>query len=178
MKRGFEMNCQHCQNEFDTLLDDQLDAPSAGAVRAHLATCAACGAAWRDYQAAWNAFSGSPEIEPSSNFVARVMGAIDAADQAAPASNWTLVWPRWLRLSTAAAATAIIVIVASVGFLHKQITLAMLDQRLHQDLLTELPVIEHLELLKDLDVIHHLDQLSPAVDMEDIEMMLQEILST
>jgi len=33
-------------------------------------------------------------------------------------------------------------------------------------------------LLKDLDVIRHLDQLSPTVDMEEIEMMLQEILST
>jgi len=172
------MNCKHCQIEFDALLDERLDATAANTVREHLASCPACGAAWQDYQAAWNAFAGSPEIEPSSNFVARVMSTLGTAEDAQPASAWTLVWPRWLRLSTAAAATAAIVTVASVGFFHKELTLAMLDQRLHQDLLTELPVIEHLELLKDLDVIRHLDQLSLTVDMEEIEMMLQEILST
>jgi anti-sigma factor RsiW len=178
MERGFEMNCKHCQIEVDALIDGRLDGTAADAVRAHLASCPTCGAAWQDYQAAWNAFSGSPEIEPSSNFVARVMSTLDATEDPQPASVRTLVWPRWLRLSAAAAATAVIVTVASVGFLQKQLTLAMLDQRLHQDLLTELPVIEHLELLRDLDVIRHLDQLSPSVDMEEIEMMLQEILST
>ena len=172
------MNCQQCQDQFDALLDGRLTAPDVGAVRAHAASCAACGAAWRDYEAAWKAFATSPEMEPSSNFVARVMSALDAADREQPAARWTLMWPRFLRLAAAAAATAIIVSAASFGLLQKQISLAMLDQRLHQDLLTELPVIEHLELLKDLDVIRHLDQLSPSVDMEEIEMMLQEMLST
>ncbi len=172
------MNCQQCQNEVDALLDDRLDPPAADAVRAHVASCAACADALRDYKAAWAAFATAPELEPSSNFVARVMNAIDVVDREQPAIRWMLVWPRFLRLATAGAATAFVVSVASLGFLQKQTTLAMLDQRLHHDLLAELPVIEHLEMLKDLDVIRHLDQLSPTVDMEPIEQMLQEILST
>ncbi|MBI5395272.1 MAG: zf-HC2 domain-containing protein [Verrucomicrobia bacterium] len=172
------MNCQQCQENFDGLLDGRLATPDADAARAHFAACAACGAAWRDYEAAWKAFASAPELEPSSNFVARVMSALDATEREQPASGWILTWPRFLRLGATAAVTAIAVSVASIGLLQKDVNLAMLDQRLHQDLLTELPVIQHLELLKDLDVIRHLDQLSPPVDMEEIEMLLQEILST
>jgi anti-sigma factor RsiW len=172
------MKCNQCQNDFDGLLDGQLDEPAARAARAHIASCPACATAWRDYEAAWTAFAASPEVEPSSNFVARVMIAIDAVDREEPASPWQIAWPRFMRLAAAGAATAIAVSIASLGVLHDQTSFAKADPRLHHELLTELPVIQNLELLKDLDVIRNLDQLSPPVDMDEIELMLQEILST
>lgn len=171
------MNCQRCQNDFDTMLDGRIETPAAEAARAHIAACPACATAWHEHEAAWAAFTATPDLEPSSNFVARVMNALDAEDRK-PASRWQLAWPRFMRLAAAGAATALAVTIASIGLLQEQAGFARLDPRLHQELLTELPVIQHLEMLRDLDVIRHLDQLSPPVDMEEIELMLQEILNT
>jgi len=172
------MNCNQCQNDFDGLLDGRLDEPVVRAVQTHIASCSDCGRAWREHEAAWAAFAATPELEPSSNFVARVLIAIDAADREEPVSRWQIVWPRFLRLAAAGAATAIAVGIASLGLLHDQTSLAKFDPRLHHELLTELPVLQNLELLKDFDVIRNLDQLAPPVEMDEIDLMLQEILST
>ena len=106
------MNCNLCQQEFDRLLDAQLDAGTTARMREHLAACPACAAAWRDYERAWQAFVSAPEIEPSSNFVARVMDQLDADERQQPMRVWFQlpVW-RWA-FATAAAA---LVLAAGAG---------------------------------------------------------------
>jgi anti-sigma factor RsiW len=172
------MNCKECLNEIDELLDGRLAPDAAAILRDHLAACPSCAAVWRDHEAAWQAFVSAPELEPSSNFTARVLNALDAAGRETAASSPAFPWPwlldwRWVRLGSAA-----LVAVAVVGLGIWQQQLASREQAAHQELLSELPVVQHLDLLKDLDVIKNLDQLAPPANMDLIEELIEEILNT
>ncbi|MCX7826712.1 MAG: zf-HC2 domain-containing protein [Verrucomicrobiae bacterium] len=160
------MNCNLCQQAFDRLLDAPTDDGTTARARQHLAECPACAAAWRDYERAWQAFVSSPEIEPSSNFVARVMNQLDAGEREQTAWRWFRlpVW-RW----AFATAAAIAVLAAGAGFWLKS------DRLVDHELIAELPVVQHLDLLTDFDVIDNLDRLKPSVSVEELEMLLSEL---
>ena len=161
------MNCNLCQQEFDRLLDVQLDAGTTARVRQHFAECPACAAAWRDYERAWQAFVSAPEIEPSSNFAARVMSRLDTDDREQPAPVWFRlpVW-RW----TLATAAALLVFAAGSG-----LWLTWSYRAVNHELIAELPVVQHLDLLTDFDVISNLDGLRPSVSPEEFEWLLSEL---
>ena len=165
----YKMNCNACQLEFDRLLDGQLDAASTDVLRNHLAACAVCASAWSDYQLAWRAFAASPELEPSSNFAARVMSQIDIADREAPAN--ILPFPVMWRWATAAAAAMVVLSVSLSSWLH-----GGYGSDLNHELLAELPVVQQLDLLKDFDVINNLDQLAPPTD--ELDDLVDELLNS
>lgn len=164
------MNCTQCQAEFDHLLDGRLDAPAGAQVRQHLADCPGCAAAWRDYEVAWAAFASVPEIEPSSNFVARVMNQIDRVENETPARVWLFSMPwRWV----APAMAAIMLLAAGAGVWMQAQHDA--DQAVSQELAANLPVVQHLDLLKDFDIIAELDRIAPQPEHDPIEEMLNAL---
>lgn len=163
------MNCMQCQAEFDRLLDGPLDAAASAAARRHLADCPGCAAAWRDYEAAWAAFASAPEVEPSSNFVARVMQQIDREERETPARGWFFAWP-WRRLAPAMAA---VMLLASAGLWVKVQQDA--DQVVSQELAANLPVVQHLDLLKDFDIIADLDLIVAPQEHDPIEEMMNTL---
>lgn len=164
------MNCTQCQAEFDRLLDVPVDGPASAAARQHLAACPVCVAAWRDYESAWIAFKSLLEIEPSSNFVARVMNRIDCEERETPARPWFLPMPwRWLAPATA----ALMLLVAGTGvWLNFQ---RDADQATNHELAANLPVVQHLDLLRDFDIISELDRIAPLPDHDPIEEMLSAL---
>lgn len=167
------MNCAQCQAEFDSLLDGPLDVSASAAARQHLAACPDCAAAWRNYQGAWTAFKSLPEIEPSSNFVARVMSQINREEREAPAWTWSFTLPwRWV----APASAAVMLLVASAGvwmnFQHDA------EQTINHELAANLPVVQHLDLLRDFDIISELDRIAPLPDHDPIEEMLSALWSS
>jgi Putative zinc-finger len=163
------MNCNTCQFEFDRLLDGQLDAMTADHLRSHLAACPACATAWRDHQAAWKAFVSSPELEPSSNFTARVMNSIDAMPEEAPANiiSFPALW-RWTSV-----AAAMLVVAASVGF-----WLQVRSSYPSRDLIAEFPVVQKLDVLRDFDVIQNLDQLAPPTKNDELDELADDLLKS
>ncbi|MBI5686187.1 MAG: hypothetical protein HZC54_14030 [Verrucomicrobia bacterium] len=164
------MNCTECQVEFDRLLDGRLDAPAGELVRQHLADCPGCAAAWRDYEVAWAVFASLPEVEPSSNFVARVMNQIDRVEREMPARVWFFPVPRrWL----APAVAAVMLLAAGAGVWMKAQHEA--DQVVSQELAANLPVVQHLDLLKDFDIIADLDRIAPQQEHDPIEEMLNAL---
>jgi anti-sigma factor RsiW len=163
------MNCNLCQQEFDRLLDAQLDAGTTARVRQHLAECPACAGAWRDYERAWQAFVSAPEVEPSCNFVARVMNQLDADERQQPVRVW--LWPPVWRWAFATAAAAL-VLAAGAGLWLKS------DRLVNHELIAELPVVQHLDLLTDFDVISNLDRLAPSVSAEELELLLSNLWSS
>lgn len=165
------MNCNNCQLEFDRLLDGQLDAASTDDLRNHLAACAVCASAWSDYQGAWLALVSSPELEPSSNFTARVMSQLDVADREAPAFilPFPAVW-RW----TITAAAALVVFAASIS---TWLQVSYSGYPTHE-LLAELPVVQQLDLLRDFDVINNLDQLAPPTGADELDDLVDELLNS
>ena len=164
------MNCSNCQCEFDALLDGQLAGDAEAVVRQHLANCPDCDAAWRDCEAAWKAFASAPDLEPSSNFVVRVMNAVAAAENS-PAPRWL---PGWLwplpRFATIAATAAVLF---SIGFGYYRLNS---NQVSYRDLLAEMPVVQHFDLLRDMDVITNLDELVPQSD--EIDSLMNEVWSS
>ena len=164
------MNCNHCQQEFDRLLDGQLDAGMTIRVRQHIRDCPACGAAWREYESAWQVFVSAPEVEPSSNFVARVMNQLDAADREKPVRFWFFL-PAWRHVLATAA--AVLVFAAGAGLWFG----ARADRAVTHELIAELPVVQHLDLLTDFDIISNLDRLRPSISSEELELLLSDLWS-
>ncbi|MCX6900046.1 MAG: zf-HC2 domain-containing protein [Verrucomicrobia bacterium] len=164
------MNCIQCQAEFDRLLDGRLDSQTETLLRKHLEDCPDCGAAWRDYEGAWAAFVSVTEIEPSSNFVARVMGQLDRVERETPAHPWFFPLPwRWVAPATA----AVMLFAASIGvWMNVQHDA---DQAVNQELAVNLPVVQHLDLLRDFDIIANLDRIAPFSDHDPIEEMLKAL---
>ena len=164
------MNCTQCQTEFDRLLDGRLDARTETLLRKHLADCPDCGAAWRDYEGAWAAFVSVPEIEPSSNFAARVMSQLDRVECEMPARAWFFPLPwRWVAPATA----AVMIFAASIGVWMNVQRVA--EQAVNQELATNLPVVQHLDLLKDFDIIANLDRIAPLPEHDPIEEMMKAL---
>ncbi len=164
------MNCAQCQAEFDRLLDGPMDVRDSSSLHKHLADCPDCAAVWRDYKGAWAAFASEPEIEPASNFVARVMSQLDRAERESPACAWffPLLW-RWAAPATA----AIMLLAAGTGvWMNFQ---RDADQALSQELAANLPVVQHLDLLKDFDIIADLDRVAPVTEHDPIEEMLSAL---
>lgn len=164
------MNCTQCQTEFDRLLDGPPDAPAIAAARRHLAECPGCAAAWRDYEAAWAAFASMPEVEPSSNFVARVMNQIGREESEAPQRGGFFVLP-WRRFVPAMAAAMFLVAGAGVWMTAQHEA----EQVVSQELAANLPVVQHLDLLKDFDIIAELDRISPQQEHDPIEEMMNAL---
>ena len=164
------MNCAEFQTGFDRLLDGQLDVQTSRLLRAHLENCPDCSAAWRAYESAWKAFASMPEMEPSSNFTARVMAEAGRMGRVPPARGWFFPQlARWLVPATAALA----LFVGAVGvWKHYE---ADADQALNQELVVNLPVVQHLDLLSDLDVIANLDRLAPPSEHDPIEEMMSAL---
>jgi anti-sigma factor RsiW len=164
------MNCAQCQAEFDRLLDGPAADPASAPARQHLAACPDCAAAWRDYESAWKAFLSAPEVDPSSTFTARVMSRIDREERKQAERPWFPLIPwRWLAPATA----AITLLVATTGVWTTYQWDA--DQAVSQELAVNLPVVQHLELLSDFDVISNLDRISPQLDHDPIEEMLNAL---
>lgn len=164
------MNCAQCQAEFDRLLDGPAADPASALARQHLAGCRDCAAAWRGYEGAWKAFLSAPEVEPSSNFTARVMGQIDREERERATRPWFPLIPwRWLAPATA----AVTLFVATTGIWTTYQRDA--EQAVSQELAANLPVVQHLELLSDFDVISNLDRITPQLDHDPIEEMLNAL---
>lgn len=164
------MNCTQCQAEFDGLLDGRLDIQTDARLRKHLADCHDCAAAWRDYKDAWAAFAAVPEIEPSSNFVARVMNQVDRVEREEPARPWFFPLPwRWV----APATVAVMLLAAGMGVWIS--TQRDADQTVSHELAANLPVVQHLELLKDFDIIANLDRIAPVAEHDPIEEMMKAL---
>ena len=164
------MNCTQCQIEFDRLLDKRVDDVTAGLVRQHLAACPGCASEWRDHEAAWIAFSAVPEIEPSSNFVACVMGRLDRAESEMPVRAW--FFPAWWRWAAPVMATAVLLVAGTGWWMNFQ---RDGEQAVSHELVAELPVVQHLELLKDFDIIANLDQIAPLPEHDPVEEMLNAL---
>ncbi|MFZ2642896.1 MAG: hypothetical protein WA117_18015 [Verrucomicrobiia bacterium] len=164
------MNCTQCQAEFDGLLDGRLDVQRDALLRQHLADCPDCAAAWRDYKGAWTAFVSVPEIEPPSNFVARVMNQVDRVERETPARSWffPLTW-RWV----APATVAMMLFAASMGVWMS--TQRDADPTVNPELAANLPVVQHLELLRDFDIIANLDRIAPVPEHDPIEEMMRAL---
>lgn len=164
------MNCTECQVEFDRLLDGHVNAQEGVLLRKHLADCPDCAASWRDYEAAWLAFASKPEIEPSSNFVARVMSQLERVERESPAHPWFFPMPwRWVAPATA----AIVLFAAGTGVWISFQRDA--DQAVSHELAANLPVVQHLDLLKDFDIIADLDRIAPLTEHDPIEEMLNAL---
>lgn len=164
------MNCTECQTEFDNLLDGRADGLAGAAARRHLADCPDCAAAWRDYEAAWTAFASQPEVEPSSNFVARVMSRIDRETVGMPARGGWFGLP-WWRLVPAMASAMLLVAGAGVWMTAQHEA----EQAVNQELAANLPVVQHLDLLKDFDIITELDRIAPQQEHDPIEEMMNAL---
>ncbi len=164
------MNCTQFQAEFDRLLDGQLDARTSESLRAHLANCPDCAAAWGGYEGAWAAFASAPELEPSSNFAARVMSGIERVERELPARVWS--FPRLARWFAPVTAALALFAAATGIWTHYE---SDADQTASQELVVNLPVVQHLDLLNDLDIIANLDRLAPPPEHDPIEEMMSAL---
>jgi anti-sigma factor RsiW len=164
------MNCTQVQTCFDRWLDGQLDAPTGEQLRAHLAGCPDCAAAWRAYEGAWGAFATAPQLEPASNFTARVMSGIERVEPEPVTRVGSL--PRLVRwLAPATAVLALCVVMSGVWMRNGSDA----DQAVSQELVANLPVVQHLDLLSDLDIIANLDRLVPPPERDPIEEMMSAL---
>ena len=75
------MTCDDVRERFLLLSEDELPAEEALAVRAHLAECAACAAAWREVARVTAELRCLPLPYPQPGLRQRVAAALDAADE-------------------------------------------------------------------------------------------------
>jgi len=105
------MNCRQADERLSAYLDGELTPPEAEEVRRHLASCAACRAAFEQLQRTVQAVKDLPVVLAPKDFRARVMADVQsdagtAVEKKAP--RWRMLWP-------AAAAVLIAVVLALIG---------------------------------------------------------------
>jgi predicted anti-sigma-YlaC factor YlaD len=144
------MNCKAAQEIFDDRLDERLDTATQAAFDAHVAACASCGAAWREYAGVWATVARHVAAEPSVGFAERTLRRLDEPT-AAPerASQWLAPLWRW------ALATSLVVMLGGAGWLGWERTHARRAEKQ-----TEAYVMASQDRLDDFDVIASLHLLN------------------
>jgi len=105
------MNCRQADERLSAYLDGELTPPEAEEVRRHLASCAACRAAFEQLQRTVQAVKDLPVLPAPEGFRARVMADVQSDAGAAvekKAPRWRMLWP-------AAAAVLIAVVLALIS---------------------------------------------------------------
>ena len=147
------MNCQVVQKNLDERLDGRLDAATQAAFDAHVASCASCAAAWREYAGVWTAVAKHIATEPSVGFTERTLRRLDetlaAPEPAERASQWLAPLWRW------ALAAGLVVMLGGAGWLGWERTHAR-----HAEAQAEVYVMAGQDRLEDFDVIASLHLLN------------------
>jgi hypothetical protein len=65
------MNCKKAKETLSALMDGELDAREEKALGEHIASCGACRALLREYEASWDALGKWEGVEPEPGYVSR-----------------------------------------------------------------------------------------------------------
>jgi predicted anti-sigma-YlaC factor YlaD len=93
------MDCRACSAALSAVLDEEADSREVEAVHAHLRACDSCQRRWMRLREAREAFRALPPDRPGAAFEKRVLAALTPRGR------------RWLRLTLAGAAAALVVAV-------------------------------------------------------------------
>jgi anti-sigma factor RsiW len=98
------MNCNYAQSRISAYVDGELAGGEMLNVRAHLAACENCKAAYENCLNLKRAVSSMPDHSPSPEFQHRLVNAIRRAAPSAESEG--PIWPTW-RMAVAFAAAAV-----------------------------------------------------------------------